>query len=86
MWQKCIAPQTAEAWLQSSRKSFTKASIICKAKALAFPLVGRWLVWKVGVGTRTRIREDPWAGCDENFKLPRNMVEALQERGLFYLH
>ena len=33
-----------------------------------------------------RIGEEPLVGCDENFQLPRNMLEALRHRGFIYLH
>ena len=45
----------------------------------AFPLVGKWLVLKVGEGNRVRLGEDPWVGCDENFKLPRNIVGSVKK-------
>jgi len=45
-----------------SRKSFQNASVIWKAVILSFPLIGKWLVWKVGAGNRVRLGNDPWVG------------------------
>ena len=34
-----------------------------KALVRSFPLIGKWLEWKVGRGNRVRIDEDPNVGC-----------------------
>lgn len=30
--------------------------------------------------------DDTWFECDENYKLPKNMVEVLKSMGLYYLY
>lgn len=51
-----------------------------------FPLVGKWIVWKVGAGNRMIIEEEPLVGCDEDFQFPRFMMEDLIGKGLIYVH
>jgi hypothetical protein len=50
-------------WTISEIKKFASVLVIEKALVKAFPLVGRWLLYKVGKGDIVRIREEPWAGC-----------------------
>lgn len=52
---------------------------------LAFPLVEKWLVWKVGNGNFVRLGQDTSVGCKENFCFPRNIVSALRDKGYFYI-
>jgi len=37
---------------------------------LVFPLVGNWMVWKVGNGERVRVGANPWVGSGEDYKIP----------------
>lgn len=39
----------------------------------------------MGPGTKVRVGENPWVGCDEHFRLPQEMVVSLRNRGIFHL-
>lgn len=52
---------------------------------MPFPMVGSWLVWKVGKGNRVRLGVDPWVGCGKNYRLSENLVNILGEKGYFTL-
>lgn len=51
----------------------------------SFPLVGNWLVWKVGKGDKVRIRIDPCVTSGEDLKLPDDVNDALHREGIFTL-
>lgn len=53
---------------------------------LAFPLVGNWLVWKVGRGTKVKVGEDPWIGCGEDFRLTVRVIQFLTNSGYYRLN
>lgn len=57
--------------------------VIWKDVVLAFSLIGNWSVWKVGLGNKVTVGEDPWVGCDGRHRLPRKMVEGLREHVCF---
>jgi hypothetical protein len=52
---------TFKEWYEQPIKS-TKGSIVWKAILNAFPLVGSWMMWKIGNGWKVRVGEDPWMG------------------------
>eukprot|EP01018_Ginkgo_biloba_P023075 Gb_32325 [translate_table: standard] len=58
---KYIAPDTVEYWIRTPSQNINGTSIVWKVVVLAFPLVGRWLVWRVGIGRRVCLGLDPWA-------------------------
>lgn len=74
-----------EYWSRRRPKSHQNISIVWKAIVLAFPLVGKWLVWKVGKGNKVTLQEDHWLGCGDSFRLSRNLFQTLQEKGLYKL-
>lgn len=51
----------------------------------AFPLIGRWLVWKVGKGNKVKTVEDPWLGYPESFILSDPLINYLHSRFLAWL-
>jgi hypothetical protein len=68
-------------WFHFPVKS-SKGSIMWKALVEAFPLVGKWTVWKIGNGRNVRLGEDPWLGAgdantDEKFSLSISQEEVL---------
>jgi hypothetical protein len=52
MIQKYTEPDSVEDWIRSPTKSHQNALIVWKSLILAFPLVGRWLIWKVDKGNK----------------------------------
>jgi hypothetical protein len=54
-----------------------------KVVVLYFPLIGKWLVWKVGARRTIEVGENPWVGCDGKFRLQRHFVVVLREGGFF---
>jgi hypothetical protein len=79
--QKYIELDTVDYWIRRPTKSFHNVSIIWNDVVLAFPLIGRWLEWRVGKETRVRLGEDPWVVCDLNFRLSINLIQILHEKG-----
>lgn len=67
-------------------KLTSNVSIHWKALVQCFPLVGRWLVWKVGNGEQVRIGVDPWVGYKNKFRFPYWLIEMLQDRGICTLN
>lgn len=60
MKEKYIREGSLEDWLRSvSKETFKQASIIWKTLVTTFPLVGKWLAWKVGKNNIGTIGEDP---------------------------
>jgi hypothetical protein len=84
--QKYINPASVEEWIGNPVKKHKNGSLIWKATISAFPLIGRWLVWKVVNGHNVRVQEYPWVGCGEGYRLPENVLLTLRGRGIFYLY
>lgn len=74
-----------EDWLRTERKQAQGASIVCKVLVTAFPIVGNWIVWQIGNGSKLRISEDPWMGVNANFRLSNALLEVLHNQGIFHL-
>lgn len=53
--------------------------------ALAFPVTGNSLTWKVGNGKNVRIGSDPTMGCGEQIILSPDLMNHLHEKWHFYL-
>ena len=45
-------------WIKNPDKTFKNGSIGWKATILAYPLVGKWISWKIGDGRQVRVGED----------------------------
>ena len=64
-------------WLRNPIKTHKNISIGWKALALAFPLVGNLIAWRIGNVIRVRINEDPWEGVGEGYRLPEPLILQL---------
>ena len=61
-------------------------SIFWKAVVKSFDVIGNGLAWMIGNGRKLRVGEDPWTGCVQQHKLLENIVLALRQSGIFFLH
>jgi hypothetical protein len=92
LWHKVIKekyiPQISLLeWICSPNKSFEKnGTIIWKSIINSFHIIGDWLIWKVGNGSKVLIGKDPWIGCANSHILPEELVNFLNQRGYFYLN
>jgi hypothetical protein len=59
MMAKYITPGSIEEWIRKDIKGHRGASIVWKSIARALPLIGKWLVWKIGRENKIKIGEDP---------------------------
>jgi hypothetical protein len=48
---------------------------------MAFPLIGNWLVWKIGRGNKVQIGMDPWIDNNDTYRLPHHLVMDMKSRG-----
>lgn len=46
-----------------------------------FPLIGKWTTWRIQ-RNKVRIREDPYIGCKDNFKLC-NLIRDIHLLGIY---
>jgi len=81
MKKKYIEPDYVEDWIRSPTKSHQNASIVSKYMILSFPLVGRWLIWKVDGGNKVILGGDPWVGCMVSYRMYENLVQILRVKG-----
>ena len=51
----------------------------------SFDVIGEWLVWKVGSGSKLRIGHDPWIGSSRVDRIPHHMTDYLRDMGLMHL-
>jgi hypothetical protein len=54
-----------------------------KALVQAFPINGRWLVWKMGNGEKVRVGVDPWIGY---FRLLEILIEFVHDICIYTLN
>jgi hypothetical protein len=72
-------------WFKQPIKS-SKGSIVWKDLVEAFPLVGDWVVWKIGDEKKFRVGEDPWLGPGKNFRLSPPLILSLRNKNIHSLH
>ena len=70
-------------WMRSTEKTYKNGSIGWKAMTLAYPLIGKWIAWKIGNKNRVRIGIDPWVGYEGNFKLIEDLLRFLIHHGFY---
>ena len=83
--QNYIKANSLEEQIRLPSKDTHNVSICWKAIVLAFPLLGNWLVWKVGNGERVRVVSNPLVGSGEDYKLLENLIASLQGKGIYNL-
>ena len=71
-----------EKWIKSEPKPIFRVSNIWRGMLHYFPILGKWIAWKVGNGLSLRVREDPWIGGHSSFKLSPSLVRALRDKGI----
>lgn len=72
-------------WIKKLVKKVQNSFVIWKSILNAFPLIEKWLIWKIRNGSKFLLGKDPWIGCNENHVLSDNLVHALNGGGFFYL-
>jgi mannosylglycoprotein endo-beta-mannosidase len=65
-------------WFKYPAK-FSKGSLVWKVLVENFPLVGDFVVWKIGDERQVRLREDPWLGAGNLFRLSKPLLLHLRE-------
>jgi len=48
-------------------------------------MVGSWNLWKIGNGQKVKICQDPWIDIKEKLQLSEDIIQALDEGGIFSL-
>jgi hypothetical protein len=68
-------------WIRSTNKSYQKWNYHLESPHKFFPIIGDWLIWKVGKGSNILIGKDPWIGCSNKHMLPEALILSLNQRG-----
>jgi len=84
--QKYIFLDSILDWIRKSIKNHTNCSITWKDTLKSFGVVGYGLPWCIGDGTKFCIREDPWKGSEGHHLLSPELIQFLEEQGLFHLN
>jgi hypothetical protein len=58
------------------------ASIVWNEMVLVFLLISSCLDWKVGNLVTMRIGVDRWVGYGSDFRMPKNLIDLLDEQGI----
>jgi hypothetical protein len=85
MWSKYFPNLSVIEWFRQPKKS-SKGSIVWKDMVEAFPLVGDWVVWKIGDKKKVRVGEDPWLGAGNYFRLSLPLILSLRNKNIDSLH
>lgn len=80
-----LALESMEYCLRREVTSHDGALVIWKASMKGFPLVGKWMAWKVGKGDRVEIDEDPWIGHLGDYRISKSLKCAINHMGIYYL-
>jgi hypothetical protein len=65
-------------YIKQRNKSFSNVSTMWKVLILAFPLIGNWLAWKMGIKINVKVGIDPWIGSDGMYKLSNGAHKILK--------
>lgn len=91
LWRRIIdhnyfKTRTVLDWIRTMRKSVKNYYNQCKAFVLSFPVIGRFLAWKVGQGDQVRIGTDAVLVWGERMIFPGDMLTSLQDKGFTTLN
>ena len=80
--QNNIFPRVVEDWVRNLIKNINNVSIIWKGIVLLIPVIKRWLMLKVGNGSRVSLGEDPWVKYNANYRFPIHMIDYIRNKDL----
>jgi len=74
MSTKYFAGSNIEEWICKPHKYVLSSSIVWKEIVDCFPMIGKWLAWKIGCGRNIQIGEDPWVGSRGAHKFLEDLI------------
>jgi hypothetical protein len=83
--KKYIKKKIVIEWFREGKKNWNGASNIWRALTSSLAILTDWLVWKPGNGRDIRIGVDPLIGSHTYYKLSRNLISVLKEKGIEFL-
>ena len=51
----------------------------------SFPLIGKWIIWKIGNGSQARIGRDLWCAAGNDYELSPPLLQFLQAANIHHL-
>ena len=57
--------------------------VIWRVVLQTLPTIGNGLTWRIKAGTSVRIGSDPSTSCGNMYRLPLDLIEFLNDRGIF---
>eukprot|EP00253_Pinus_taeda_P031439 PITA_31439 len=81
-YHKYIWPLNTIDWARLPNWNRTGISSIWKALLHSLPLIKNNIVWRIRNGYSARIGIDPWSGCGGRHRLPHDLIEFLNSRGI----
>lgn len=82
-FQTYIAPSSLLDWIKSDKKSISNIFDHRKWLTVVFPMIGRWLAWKVGDGSQIRMGDDAAMGYMIGTFLFVELIQYLQDIGRY---
>jgi hypothetical protein len=65
-------------WIQNLNKNVANGSSMWKALVSAFFIVGNFLAWRIGNGTKVKLGVDPWIGRKGVFRLSSELILVMR--------
>jgi len=84
--KKHFCYETIVDWIRNPIKKLQNDSIFWKYILDVFPLIGNWMIWKIGDGAQVLIEKDPWIGYKENHIIPYHLFHDIYRNGSYYLN
>ena len=92
MMAKYMKPKYTKDWLTKKFERYRGASIVWKTLVRVFPLIGKWLVYRIGKANNVKIDKDLCWGDQNHFLLyevsftPNKILELLKQQILKQTH